>query len=69
VRHARRVLGVAAEVLNKPGRPRVMKACKEVCVVGGGRRVWDGQGQHAMKGVWLCCGKFILQKLQTARRE
>jgi hypothetical protein len=30
VRHARRVLGVAAEVLNKPGRPRVMKACKEV---------------------------------------
>lgn len=31
VRHARRVLGVAAEVLNQPGRPRVMKACKEVC--------------------------------------
>jgi beta-amylase len=30
VRHARRVLGVAAEVLNKPGRPRVMKACKEM---------------------------------------
>jgi hypothetical protein len=30
VRHARRVLGVAAEVLNKPGRPRIMKACKEV---------------------------------------
>jgi hypothetical protein len=31
VRHARRVLGVAADVLNKPGRPRIMKACKEVC--------------------------------------
>lgn len=30
VRHARRVLGVAAEVLNQPGRPRVMRACKEV---------------------------------------
>lgn len=30
VRHARRILGVAAEVLNTPGRPRMLKAVKEV---------------------------------------
>lgn len=30
VRHARRILGVAAEVLNKPGRPRMIKAVQEV---------------------------------------
>jgi hypothetical protein len=30
VRHARRVLGAAADVLNKPGRPRMLKAVREV---------------------------------------
>lgn len=30
VRHARRVLGAAAEVLNKPERPRMLRAVKEV---------------------------------------
>ncbi|WIA44381.1 hypothetical protein OEZ86_007152 [Tetradesmus obliquus] len=29
VRHARRVLGAAADVLNKPGRPRMLKAVRE----------------------------------------
>jgi hypothetical protein len=36
VRHARRVLGAAADVLNKPGRPRMLKAVREVrsqCVI------------------------------------
>lgn len=36
VRHARRILGVAAEVLNKPGRPRMLKAVKEVSFWGFG---------------------------------
>jgi hypothetical protein len=33
VQHARRVLGAAAAVLNAPGRPRVLKAVKQVCCV------------------------------------
>ena len=49
VRHARRVLGVAAEVLNKPGRPRVMKACKEVRVCWGG----GGGGERGFLWWWV----------------
>jgi hypothetical protein len=42
LRHARRVLGAAAEVLNKPGRPRVLKAVREVSLSPCSTRVGGG---------------------------
>ena len=57
VKHANRVLGAAAEVLNKPGRPRLIKSFTEVRERGGGLGVgalWKGRignkGSFCMEG-------------------